>query len=290
MELETQTAGALEQAPAQCGYAFDILTLFPGLFDGLRQESLLGKALQTGVVELATHNFRQWATDRHNTVDDEPFGGGPGMVLKPDVVVRCLREVRQKRPGAKVVLLSPAGRLFKQETAVAWAKLPGLILLCGRYEGFDARVEDEVDEVVSIGDYVLNGGEVAAMVIVEAVGRLLPGVIGNAASLNEESHSTALLEAPHYTRPREFEGRSVPAELLSGNHAEIARWRLRQSLQRTRERRPELLAGLDTRAWSKKDRQWWAEQTGEGPATKARPQRVAPGAPDRGAAAPADEL
>lgn len=257
------------QRSGQPGYSFDILTLFPGLFDGLRQESLLGKALQSGGLALVTHNFRQWATDRHHTVDDEPFGGGPGMVLKPDVVVRCVRDTKAARPGAKVVLLSPAGRLFKQENALEWSKLPGLILLCGRYEGFDARVEAEVDEVVSIGDYVLNGGEVAAMVIVEAVARLLPGVIGNAASLQDESHSTALLEAPHYTRPRDFEGHSVPAELLSGNHAEIARWRLRQSLLRTRERRPELLAGLDTSAWSKKDRLWWAEQNGQRVARRA---------------------
>lgn len=259
-------------------YTFDILTLFPGMFDGLRQESLIGKALQSGALALQTHNWRQFAEDRHNTVDDVPFGGGPGMVLKPDVVLRCLRQVKAQRPGAKAVLLSPAGRLFKQETAVDWANLPGLILLCGRYEGFDARVEGEVDAVVSIGDYVLNGGEVAAMAIVEAVARLLPGIIGNAASLQEESHSTALLEAPHYTRPREFEGQAVPEVLLGGNHAEIARWRLRQSLLRTRERRPELLAGLDTSGWSKKDRLWWAEQNGQGLAKKPRLGR-APAAP-----------
>lgn len=263
-------------------FHFDILTLFPGLFDGLRQESLIGKALQSGALTLQTHNWRQWAADRHNTVDDVPFGGGPGMVLKPDVVLRCLREVRVQNPGAKVVLLSPAGQLFKQETALEWANLPGLIFLCGRYEGFDARVEREVDAVVSIGDYVLNGGEVAAMVIVEAVARLLPGIIGNAASLQEESHSTALLEAPHYTRPREFEGQAVPEVLLGGNHAEIARWRLRQSLLRTRERRPELLAGLDASGWSKKDRLWWAEQNGQVLAKKprARPPLAAPAPQD----------
>jgi tRNA (guanine37-N1)-methyltransferase len=271
-----------DAAAPQPAFHFDILTLFPGLFDGLRQESLIGKALQSGALTLQTHNWRQWAADRHNTVDDVPFGGGPGMVLKPDVVLRCLREVRVQNPGAKVVLLSPAGQLFKQETALEWANLPGLIFLCGRYEGFDARVEREVDAVVSIGDYVLNGGEVAAMVIVEAVARLLPGIIGNAASLQEESHSTALLEAPHYTRPREFEGEVVPEVLLGGNHAEIARWRLRQSLLRTRERRPELLAGLDTSGWSKKDRLWWAEQNGQVLAKKprARPPLAAPAPQD----------
>ncbi|MBI5607963.1 MAG: tRNA (guanosine(37)-N1)-methyltransferase TrmD [Deltaproteobacteria bacterium] len=242
-------------------YTFDLLTLFPALFDGLRSESLLGKALQSGALDLQTHNWRQWTTDRHNTVDDLPFGGGPGMVLKPDPIVACLRELRPQRdPRTPVVLLSPAGRLFRQDLAEQWAQGPGLILLCGRYEGFDARVEQHVDQVVSIGDYVLNGGEVAAMAIIEAVARLLPGVIGNSASLTEESHSSGLLEHPHYTRPREFEGAAVPEVLLSGNHAEIDRWRRRQSLLRTKLRRPELLQGLTI---DKKDRAWldaeWAQ-------------------------------
>ncbi len=235
-------------------FQFDILTLFPGLFDGLRNESLLGKALASDVLGLHTHNWRQWTTDRHNTVDDLPFGGGPGMVLKPEPILSCLRELTPQRAAkTPVVLLSPAGRLFRQELAQEWAQGPGLILLCGRYEGFDARIEQHVDHVVSIGDYVLNGGEVAAMAIIEAVARLLPGVIGNAASLTEESHSSGLLEHPHYTRPREFEGEPVPEVLLGGNHAEIDRWRRRQSLLRTKLRRPELMQGL---VIDKKDRTW----------------------------------
>ncbi len=246
------------------GYRFDILTLFPALFDAVRGEGLLGKAVETGMVGLHTHNFRDWTHDRHRTVDDVPYGGGAGMVLKPDPVVACLRDIRKTASDSRVVLLSPAGRVFRQSDAVQWAALPGLVLLCGRYEGFDARVEDHVDEVVSIGDYVLNGGEAAAVVIVEAVARLLPGVLGNAASLHQESHTAALLECPQYTRPRVFEGQAVPDVLFGGNHAEIARWQRRQSLLRTRLRRPELLQGVRVDA---KDRAWLAEQLASEPAT-----------------------
>lgn len=239
-------------------FGFDVLTLFPGLFAGLRQESLIGKAIEAGALEICLHNWRDWTTDRHHVVDDIPFGGGAGMVLKPDVVLRCLRDVRQQRPaGVRTVLLSPAGMPLRQAMAQTWAQSAGLVLLCGRYEGFDARIEDHVDEVVSIGDYVLNGGEVAAMVVIEAVARLLPGVIGNAASLTEESHADGLLEHPQYTKPREFEGTAVPAELLSGHHGEIARWRRRQRLLRTLQRRPDLfataVAGLQL---DRKDRVW----------------------------------
>lgn len=235
-------------------YHFDILTLFPGLFAGLREESLLGKAQEARVIAVNLHDWRQWATDKHHTVDDAPFGGGAGLVLKPDPVLACLREVLQPLPQRPpVVLLSPAGTVFCQATARRWAQGPGLVLLCGRYEGFDARVERHVDEVVSIGDYVLNGGEVAAMAIVEAVARLLPGVIGNAASLEQESHGEGLLEYPQYTRPREFEGEVVPDTLLSGDHAKIAQWRRRQALLRTRDRRPDLLASA---AISPQDRAW----------------------------------
>ncbi|MBM4341914.1 MAG: tRNA (guanosine(37)-N1)-methyltransferase TrmD [Deltaproteobacteria bacterium] len=238
-------------------YRFDILTLFPGLFDAARGEGLLGKAIETGLVDVHTHNFRDWTHDRHRTVDDVPYGGGAGMVLKPDPVVACLREVRAQAPGSRVVLLSPAGRVFRQADAARWRALPGLVLLCGRYEGFDARVERHVDEVVSIGDYVLNGGEVAALAIVEAVARLLPGVLGNAASLQEESHTAGLLEGPQYTRPRVFEGEVVPQVLLGGHHVEIARWRRRQALLRTQLRRPELL--LDAHI-DPSDRAWLADQ------------------------------
>ncbi len=223
-------------------YRFDILTLFPGLFSGLRQESLLGKALDAGTLDLQLHDWRRFTTDKHHTADDAPFGGGAGLLLKPDPVVACLQDLQTKQPFASpVLLLSPAGRLFRQQDAHAWAQGPGLTLLCGRYEGFDARVETSVDDVISIGDYVLNGGEVAAMVILEAVARLIPGVIGNAASLHDESHADGLLEYPQYTRPRTFAGQDVPDILLSGDHAKIAQWRRQQRLQRTRQRRPDLL-------------------------------------------------
>ena len=220
-------------------YRFDILTLFPALFDGLRQESLIGKALEAETIALALHNWREFATDRHSTVDDAPFGGGAGLVLKPDPLVKCLRAVVPE--GSRKILLSPSGRKFDQKLAQEWSQLQGITLICGRYEGFDQRIEQHVDDVISIGDFVLNGGEVAAMVVVEAVARLLPGVIGNAASLTEESFADGLLEYPHYTRPRDFEGQTVPDVLLSGNHAEIAKWRLAQRVARTQTMRPELL-------------------------------------------------
>jgi tRNA (guanine37-N1)-methyltransferase len=251
-------------------FAFDILTLFPPLFAGLRQESLLGKAQEAGVIDLRLHDWRAWTTDRHNTVDDAPFGGGAGLVLKPDPLLACLRDVLAPLPvRPPVVLLSPAGTLFSQATARRWSQGPGLVLLCGRYEGFDARVEPHVDEVVSIGDYVLNGGEVAAMAITEAVARLLPGVIGNAASLQQESHGEGLLEYPQYTRPRDFEGAVVPEILLSGDHAKIAQWRHRQSLLRTRDRRPDLLAMVRISA---QDRAWLdAQPATESPSSAPEP-------------------
>lgn len=220
-------------------YRFDILTLFPALFDGLRHESLIGKALEAQTLEIATHNWREFAVDRHSTVDDAPFGGGAGLVIKPEPLVKCLRAVVP--PGSRKILLSPSGRKFEQKLAQDWSQLPGLTLICGRYEGFDSRIEQHVDEVISIGDFVLNGGEVAAMAVIEAVSRLLPGVIGNAASLAEESFADGLLEYPHFTRPRDFEGQTVPEVLLSGDHAAIAKWRLAQRLARTRLMRPDLL-------------------------------------------------
>ncbi len=220
-------------------YRFDVLTLFPALFDGLRQESLIGKALDAETIALELHNWRAFATDRHSTVDDAPFGGGAGLVLKPDPLVKCLRA--EISAASHKVLLSPSGRRFDQKLAHEWAQLPGLTLICGRYEGFDHRIEQHVDDVISIGDFVLNGGEVAAMVVIEAVARLLPGVIGNVESLAEESFADGLLEYPQYTRPRDFEGQTVPDVLLSGNHAEIAKWRLAQRVARTRAMRPDLL-------------------------------------------------
>lgn len=220
-------------------YRFDILTLFPALFDGLRQESLIGKALEAQTIAIELHNWRAFATDRHSTVDDAPFGGGAGLVLKPDPLVKCLRAVVPD--GSRKILLSPSGRKFNQKLAHEWAELSGITLICGRYEGFDQRIEHHVDDVISIGDFVLNGGEVAAMAVIEAVARLLPGVIGNAESLQEESFADGLLEYPQYTRPRDFEGQTVPDVLLSGNHAEIAKWRLAQRVARTRAMRPDLV-------------------------------------------------
>jgi tRNA (guanine37-N1)-methyltransferase len=229
-------------------FSFDVLTLFPGLFAGLQQESLVAKAVGRGLITLDCHDWRGFTHDRHRTVDDAPFGGGAGMVLKPEPVIACLRHVKGARAsGVHTVLLSPAGRVFEQALAQAWSQKAGLVLLCGRYEGFDARVETACDDVVSLGDFVLQGGEVAAMAIVEAVSRLLPGVVGNAASITDESHSDGLVEYPHYTRPRDFEGMAVPDVLLTGNHAEIAAWRKRQSLERTAKWRPDLLKQREPR-------------------------------------------
>jgi len=223
-------------------FTFDILTLFPGYFDGVFRESLLGKAEDGGLVVLRTTQIRDFATDRHRTTDDTPFGGGAGMVMKIEPISTCLRAVREAAPGAPVVLLSPAGHLLEQARVRRWAAGPGLIVLCGRYEGFDARIEPQVDEIVSIGDYVLGGGEPAAAVIVDAVARLLPGVVGNPESVVEESHEDGLVEYPHYTKPRVFEDESVPDVLLSGNHAAIRAWRRAQAMARTRLRRPDLWA------------------------------------------------
>ncbi len=227
--------------PGVGSFTFDVLSLLPAVLDGFVREGLIGKAIANGRLAVRPHDWRQHATDRHGTVDDTPFGGGAGMVLKLEPLVAGLRAVRAQAPSSPAVLLSPAGRPFDQATAKRWAAGEGLILICGRYEGFDARMEAYVDEVVSLGDYVLNGGEVAAMAIIEAVGRLRPGVIGNAASLASESHRSGTLEYPQYTRPRDFEGHPVPDILLSGDHGKVAAWRREQALARTRTLRPDLL-------------------------------------------------
>jgi tRNA (guanine37-N1)-methyltransferase len=216
------------------------VTIFPGLFPGPLGESITGRALAEGKVALSTVDPREFTTDRHRSVDDYPYGGGPGMVMRPGPLVEAIESVR--RPDSRLVLLSPSGRLFTQALAGSLAREPHLLLVCGRYEGVDERVRLATGaEEVSIGDYVLTGGELAAMVVVDAVGRLLPGVLGAGESTVEESHSSGLLEYPQYTRPVEFRGWRVPDILLSGNHAEIARWRRRRALERTRERRPDLL-------------------------------------------------
>ena len=222
----------------------DVLTLFPKMFESPFAESIVARAKAAGQIELAVHDIRQWTTDRHHVVDDTPYGGGAGMVLKPEPLTRAIRAT--KGEIAHVVLMSAQGALFDQAAAQRLAQLPHLVIVCGHYEGVDERViESEVDEELSIGDFVLTGGELAAMVVIDAVTRLVPDVI-EAASLAHESHTEGLLEGPHYTRPVEHEGRRVPAVLLSGDHAAIARWRRAEAVRRTAERRPDLLdqAGL----------------------------------------------
>ncbi|MDR2171549.1 MAG: tRNA (guanosine(37)-N1)-methyltransferase TrmD [Planctomycetaceae bacterium] len=224
---------------------FDVLTLFPLIFDGFLSESILKNAIESGKLSVQLHNMRNWATDKHSTMDDRPFGGGPGMVLKVDCVVPCVESVRGGCGVAgRLIMLSPQGRKFDQRLAESFAVEERLILLCGRYEGFDERVVELLEpEEVSIGDYVLNGGEVAAMVLIEAVMRLLPGALGDCDSNRLDSFSSGnrLLDCAQYTRPREYRGLNVPETLLNGNHAEIEKWRNENSLQRTKLRRPDLL-------------------------------------------------
>jgi tRNA (guanine37-N1)-methyltransferase len=222
----------------------DVLTLFPKMFESPFAESIVARARAAGQIDLAVRDIREWATDRHHVVDDAPYGGGAGMVLKPEPLTRAIRAT--KGENGHVVLMSAQGPLFDQAAARRLAALPHLVIVCGHYEGIDERViEGDVDEELSIGDFVLTGGELAAMVVIDAVTRLVPDVI-EAESLTHESHTEGLLEGPHYTRPVEHEGRRVPAVLLSGDHAAIARWRRAEAVRRTVERRPDLIerAGL----------------------------------------------
>ena len=230
----------------------DILTLFPGLFTSPFSESILGKAREKGLLTVRTHYLRDWAEGKHKVTDDTPYGGGDGMVMKPEPVARALQALRQAEPESKVLLMTPQGRMFRQADARQLADEKGLIFVCGRYEGYDERIRGLVDAEYSIGDFVLTGGEPAAMVMIDAIGRLLPGVLGCSSSADDDSFSDGLLEYPQYTRPEEFNGCRVPPVLLSGNHAEIARWRRREQLRRTLQRRPELLA---TAPLSSEDRQ-----------------------------------
>jgi len=218
----------------------DILTIFPGIFEGPLRESLLGKGIAAGVVDVRLHDIRDFTTDRHRQVDDVPFGGGPGMVMKPEPVFAAVESLG---PGGKrVLLLSPAGRRLDQVFARELAAEPWLVLICGRYEGVDERVAEGLSaEEVSIGDYVLAGGEVPALVVLEAVARLIPGIVGREESLHQESFQDGLLEHPQYTRPQEFRGMTVPEVLLSGDHARIEQWRRRAALEKTKRVRPDLL-------------------------------------------------
>jgi len=218
----------------------DVLTLFPAMFAGPLDESIVQRARKEGILELAIRNLRDYTHDRHKKVDDRPFGGGPGMLLKPEPVFEAVNDLRGAE--TRVILLSPAGRKFNQAIAAELAGCGHLLLVCGSYEGFDERIREHLaDDELSIGDYVLTNGALPAMVIIDAVTRLLPGALGDDESSRDESFSHGLLEGPHYTRPAEFQGLKVPEVLLSGNHAEIARWRSEQALRRTRERRPDLL-------------------------------------------------
>lgn len=224
---------------------FDVLTLFPDIFPGYLGQSILNKAIERGLVEIHVHNIRDWAEGRHNKVDDTPYGGGPGMILMVEPVIKCVRDVQTMadEPG-QVILLTPQGQTWKQPMVEEMATAKRLIVLCGRYEGFDQRVIDILQpKEVSIGDFVLNGGEVATMVMIDSLVRLVPGVLGDELSSWDDSFSRGnrLLEYPQYTRPREFEGHAVPDILLSGNHPEIERWRKEKSLENTKEKRSDLL-------------------------------------------------
>lgn len=225
---------------------FDVFTLFPEVFMPYIDASIIARARARGLVDIALHNIRDWTTDRHHVVDDEPYGGGGGMVMKPEPIFAAVEGVLGSPPACPVILLTPQGRPFTQSVARELAQQPHLALLCGRYEGVDERVRDHlVTDEISIGDYVLTGGELAALVVMDAVTRLLPGVLGDPDAPAKDSHAHGLLEHPHYTRPPVFRGWEVPEVLRSGDHARIARWRREQSLRRTWERRPDLLAHAD---------------------------------------------
>jgi tRNA (guanine37-N1)-methyltransferase len=222
---------------------FDILTLFPDMFGGPFDESIIRRGQDKGLIQIALHQIRDYTVDRHRTVDDAPYGGGAGMLMKPEPLSAASESVKKLNTDATVLLTTPQGRPLTQKLAQELSLKPGLIIICGRYEGIDERIHQRyVDQEISIGDYVLSGGELAAMVVVDCVTRLIPGVLGSDESALTDSFGDGLLEHPQYTRPPEFNGLAVPAPLLSGNHAEIIRWRREQSLKRTAERRPDLLA------------------------------------------------
>jgi len=224
---------------------FDILTLFPEMFAGPLDSSILKRAQESGRLSVAVHNIRDYATDKHHITDDAPYGGGGGMVMKPEPIFAAVEALRVGK-DVPIVLLSPQGRRFSQDVAGEFARHNHVILVCGRYEGVDERVRRHlVTDEISIGDYVLTGGELAAMVVVDAVTRLLPGVLGDPGAAADDSHAYGLLEGPHYTRPANFRGWEVPEILCSGNHAAVARWRREQALRRTFERRPDMLEDAD---------------------------------------------
>jgi tRNA (guanine37-N1)-methyltransferase len=229
----------------------DVVTLFPELFETFLRTSFVGKATASGQLETRLRSPRDFGLGKHKSVDDTPYGGGSGMVMRVDVMVACMESLdadaeQEGKARARRVLLTPQGRPFAQSIATGFSTEPAIMLVCGRYEGFDERIRSFVDEEISLGDFVMTGGEVAAMALIEATVRLIPGVLGNEESTREESHGEGgLLEYPHFTRPAEFRGHAVPEVLASGNHAHIAAWRAAQSLERTRMRRPDLAARLE---------------------------------------------
>jgi tRNA (guanine37-N1)-methyltransferase len=232
---------------------FEVFTLFPQVFGPYLEASILLRARQRGLVKVALHNIRDWTSDRHHVTDDLPYGGGGGMVMKPEPIFAAVEGVLGSPPACPVILLSPQGRPFNQQIAQELAAQPRLALLCGRYEGVDERVvEHLVSDEISIGDYVLSGGELAALVLIDAVARLIPGVLGDPDGPWDDSHASGLLEYPQYTRPPEFRGWGVPEILLSGDHGRIARWRREQMLLRTRQRRPDLLEKAELSELDKK--------------------------------------
>lgn len=222
----------------------DILTLFPNMFQALN-ESMIGKAQEKGIISLNTHDFREYSQNKHHHVDDYPYGGGAGMLLQVEPIDRCLKDVVQQPDKARIVLLDPVGVPFNQKMAESFAKEEELVFICGHYEGYDERIRDLVTDEVSLGDYVLTGGELGAMTMIDATVRLLPEVLGNRESAITDSHSTGLLEHPQYTRPADYNGKKVPEVLMSGNHEKIRQWQVKESLRRTYQRRPDMLEHYD---------------------------------------------
>jgi len=240
---------------------FDVFTLFPNLVNPYLEDSILQRARLRGLIEVAVHDIRAWTEDKHHVTDEPPYGGGGGMVMKCEPVFAAVEGVLGQAPDCPVILMSPQGRVFTQSVARELAALPRIALLCGRYEGIDERIRSHlVTDQISIGDYVLTGGELPALAVIDAVSRLQPGVLGDPDGAEDDSHASGLLEYPHYTRPPEFRGWGVPAELLSGNHAAIAKWRREQALGRTLENRPDL---LETAELSEADRRYLSFLRGE---------------------------
>lgn len=225
---------------------FDIITLFPGIFESPLNESIIKRAIDNQIIEVRLHNLRDFTHDRHRVVDDAPYGGGSGMVMKPEPIVEAIESL--KKDDSLVILLSPQGRRFDQTEAKTLSLKKHLIFICGRYEGIDERVASYVDEVISIGDFILTGGEVAALTIIDAVARLIPDVLGSRDSIREESFSWDILEYPHYTRPEAFRGEKVPGVLLSGNHEAIRKWRRKEALRKTLDNRPDIIDTLELAA------------------------------------------